>query len=260
MTSSTEYSRFARTMLAFGLLMAGAHGLVAQSRANTTYDRARALLPVAQRAEFARIVNDAKARGLPTDPLIDKVLEGAAKSQPPTRILSVVRQRAGLLTRAKGLVGTRPSTELVTVADALQRGLSDQAIRQVRAGARSNEPIGLALHTYADLADRGVSSDVALRMINSWRTRGAAAGDMRELPMSVDRLVRSGANPVRAGSAVADALRTGRGAGTVKMDAKLRGPPPVDVTPGDTRKKAPAAEGRSNDAGTAASDSRKLKE
>jgi hypothetical protein len=107
----------------------------------------------------------------------------------------------------------------------MQRGLSDQTIRKVKESARPNEPFGESLATFADLAERGVSPDVALEMINGWRSRGAVHGELRELTAAVERLVRSGANPVRAGSAVADALRSGRGAGSVRMDSKLKAQP-----------------------------------
>jgi hypothetical protein len=258
MNALFAYFRFARTSLAAGLLIAGVQSAVAQTRANanpnaSSYERARAALPAAQRTEFAKIVSDARARGVPTDPLSDKVLEGVAKAQPAARILTVVRQRAALLIRAKTLIGTRPATEIVTVADVLQRGLTEQNIRAVRAGARPNEPVGMALHTYADLAERGVSNDVALRMIDGWRERGASAGELRELPAAVERLVRSGANPVRAGSAVAEALKTGQRAGTVKMDNRLRGPPPVGVGAARPRPEMPALGNRPEKPGRGAS-------
>ena len=256
-----RYSHFARTLLAIGLLIIGVQDGVAQSRANNTapttaYDRARAALPPAQRTEFTRIVSDARARGLPIDPLSDKVLEGVAKSQPAARIMTAVRQRATLLARARTLIGARPATEIVTVADVLQRGLNEQWIRDVRAGARPNEPVGLALHTFADLAERGVSGDVALSMIDGWRSRGASASELRELPAAVERLVRSGANPVRAGGAVAEALRAGQRAGTVKMDNRLRGPPSVSVGSTRSRPELLALSQRPDNAGRGASASK----
>ena len=252
-----RYSHSARTLLAIGLLIIGVQDGVAQSRANNTapttaYERARIALPPAQRTEFTRIVSDARTRGLPIEPLTDKVLEGIAKSQPAPRIITAVRQRATLLSRAKTLVGARPATEIVTVADVLQRGLSEQSIRDVRAGALANEPMGLALHTFADLAERGVSGDVALRMIEGWRSRGASAAELRELPAAVERLVRSGANPVRAGGAVAEALRAGQRAGTVKMDNRLRGPPSVSLEQARSRPELSALGQRPDNAGRGA--------
>ena len=74
-----RYSHSARTLLAIGLLIIGVQDGVAQSRANNTapttaYERARIALPPAQRTEFTRIVSDARTRGLPIEPLTDKVL------------------------------------------------------------------------------------------------------------------------------------------------------------------------------------------
>ena len=100
------------------------------------YQRARATLPPDQAAAFDEILTRARARGLPTSPLIDKALEGAAKGAAPYRVIEVVRQRADQLGRARDIIGARSSNEVVTVALALDRGVDQGVARRVAAGAR----------------------------------------------------------------------------------------------------------------------------
>jgi hypothetical protein len=185
-----------------------------------------------------------RARGLPTQPLIDKVLEGKAKRATPDKIIVVVRQRADQLARAQALTRSRSSLEIITVAEALHRGVDEATIRRVRAESRSREPVGLALHTLADLLETGVPRDVALGMIAGWRSRGAAASELRELPASVERLVRQGATPARAGGAVASALRSGRAASSVRMALELRGQLPAAGAGRGAASRPPASSGR----------------
>ncbi|MGH7466367.1 MAG: hypothetical protein ACRENP_00120 [Longimicrobiales bacterium] len=199
----------------------------AQRPGTTAYDRARAFLTGTHRAAFTDIVANARSRGLPTQPLVDKVLEGRAKRAAPDKIIVVVREKLDKLARAQTITRSRSSLEIITVADALQRGVDEATIRRVRAEARSREPVGLAIHTLADLLDTGVPRDVALGMIAGWRSRGAAASELRELPAAVERLVRQGATAPLAGGAVASALRSGRAASSVRMAMELRGPSPA---------------------------------
>src|SRR5262245_13686150 len=181
---------------------------------SAAYERARASLDGSYRAAFTEIVASARARGLPVEPLIDKTLEGKAKRRPQDEIIAVVRKRMNYLERAQSLGKYRSSVDLIAVADALNRGLDEKTVRQLRAGARANEPIGLAVHTLADLIDNKVPRAIAMDMITGWRSRGASASELRELPASVERLVRQGATPSLAGSAVATALLSGRAAGS----------------------------------------------
>src|SRR5690606_40418578 len=50
--------------------------------------RARAVLPPDAMRDLERAVEAARARGLPTEPLVDKALEGAAKDRKSTRLNS----------------------------------------------------------------------------------------------------------------------------------------------------------------------------
>jgi hypothetical protein len=246
------------TFLAFLLLLQYPEAGVAQRRGATAYDRARASLTGPHQTAFTDIVARTRARGLPTEPLVDKVLEGKAKRVPPDKIIQVVRQRVDQLARAQGVVRSRTPVDIIAVADALQRGVSEGTIRRIHAEAGAREPVALAVHTLADLLDSGVSSDVALNMIAGWRSRGGAPSELRELPAAVERLVREGADPGRAGNAVASALRSGRSASSVRMALELKAnPSPSTNLPGVGRAgpgaAQPPAPGKATGRGTSGS-------
>ena len=205
--SSIKYMK--KTLLLGLLLSLGA----TQAQAQTGLARAKAALPPEAAQSLEQTVAAARARGLPTEPLIDKALEGTAKRVPPAMILNAVRQKAELLGRADAALrgyGPPASADVVATADVLQRGVSEDVVKKVRAGGRSGEPVGMALHTLADLRDRGVPVDVALDVLNSWRERGGKTDELRELPAEVERLVREGASPSAAGRSLASAMKDGR--------------------------------------------------
>jgi hypothetical protein len=143
--------------------------------AQTPLDRAKAGLPADAARGLDQIVASARTRGLPADPLVDKALEGVSKRAPANLILDAVRRRLDLLARADADLrpyGTPTPADVTATADALQRGLSDEQVKRVRAETRAGEPVATALHVLADLLERGVPVDQAFKMLSSWRERG----------------------------------------------------------------------------------------
>jgi hypothetical protein len=175
-------------------------------QAQTGLQRAKAQLPRDAARMLEQTVNDARKKGLPTEPLIDKALEGSAKGVPPAVILNAVRQKVDLLARADAALrpfGKPAAADVTATADALQRGVSTDVVKRVRAGRRNGEPVGMALHTVADLLDRKVPVNVAMEVIASWRERGGKNEELREIPAAVERLIRQGKSPTAAGRSVA---------------------------------------------------------
>jgi hypothetical protein len=204
--------------------------------AQTPLERARAALPAEAARALDQTIASARSRGLPTDPLVDKALEGTAKRAPANLILDAVKRRLELLGRADAALrpfGAPTATDVTGTADAMQRGLSDDVVKRVRSGSRADEPVALAMHTLADLLDRGVPVDVAFAMLSSWRTHSGNAEELRQLPAEVDRLVRNGQSPGAAGRAVAASVATRKPASPPGLNkqpagkAKDRVGPPV---------------------------------
>jgi hypothetical protein len=187
-------------LLGFATLFA-----TAPLQAQTGLQRAKAALPRDAARSLEQTIAAARKRGLPTEPLVDKALEGVAKRVPPSAIIKAVRDRSALLASADAALrpfGRPAAVDVTATADALQRGVSIDVVKKVRAGRRKGEPVGMALHTVADLMDRRVPTNVAVDVINSWRSRGGRNEELRELPAQVDRLIREGASPSAAGRRV----------------------------------------------------------
>jgi hypothetical protein len=197
----------------------------------------RTSLSAAAHTELVAAVRDARERGLPAQPLIAKAQEGAAKNVPGDRIMAAVRQTSQRLVRAQVLLQARAggpaggapagaaadataAAEISAVADALQRGVPENAIARLVADAQDRESVGLTAHALADLLGHGVPLAIGLEAIGAWRGQGGDPARLNDIPAAVERLVRQGVVPARAGAAVAAGLRLGRAPGSIR---------PVDV-------------------------------
>lgn len=148
------------------------------------------------------LLDIADENGLPTRPLVNLALQGAARKASGARILEVVREHMAAMSNAREALGaTTPANELDAGASALRAGLDARALSAVRA----TRPIGTAevpLVVLTDIFKRGVpltaardavtaiarmpGSDDALRGLQSTVARNAPRGP----GMAVDALNR----------------------------------------------------------------------
>lgn len=148
------------------LLLAAASPLAAQG----ARDRLAGRVPPATLEVLDSIVQHAARDGLPTEPLIQKALEGGAKGVAPDRIVAAVGASADQLRSARALLSsageTRPSDsgEVTAVAAALSRGVSPQLVGRLSA-ALPGEPTGPALHAVADLVGHGFAEDSSVDLM-----------------------------------------------------------------------------------------------
>lgn len=111
------------------------------------------------------VIDSSRAGGLPTEPLIQKALEGASKGAPGDRIIAAVRSLSGNMIAARSALG-RESTEQEIVAGvaALRAGASPQAIRELRQ-ARASRDVAVPLAVLADLVALGVQVETAYQSV-----------------------------------------------------------------------------------------------
>lgn len=167
-------------------------------------------------AELVTVLAEARAQGLPVQPLIAKAQEGAAKNVP--RIAAAVRSTMQFMVRAQALLRTgapATETELNAVGIALQRGVPEDALRNLAGEARTRASIAISAHVLGDLIGHGVPVAIGVEAVQAWTLRSDAAAQMTEIPAAVERLVRQGVLPARAGAAVAAGLRLGRSPGSI---------------------------------------------
>lgn len=199
-------------ILVSGILLALAAAPAAGQQEDSRLERIRAELQAATVQQIEARIAEARAEGLPVEVLLDKAVEGIAKHVPGPRIAGAVDQLAQELGQARALLvdGVPPApADVAAVADALRRGVPQQAIQRITERAGPGEPVALAVHTMGDLLDRGVPVQQAVAVMEAWRYRGARADELRELPAAVERLMRQGVLPGQAAAALANAMREG---------------------------------------------------
>ena len=161
------------------------------------------------RSLVVSVVDSARAVGLPSEPLIQRALEGATKGAPGPRIAAAVRRLASDLGTARTALGQGTSSpELEAGVAALRAGASPEVLTRLRDARRP--PLTMALAVLADLVASGVPADSASAVVLALAPNARDA-DLVEFRRSVERDISLGAPPGAAASV--RALNTGiRGA------------------------------------------------
>lgn len=107
------------------------------------------------------LLDEATVRGLPTAPLINRALEGAARRVSGAKILNVVRAHALALLQAKAILGDGSTVaELDAGADALKAGIDAKTLTAVRSTRAAGTAV-TALVVITDVVRRGVPMSTA---------------------------------------------------------------------------------------------------
>jgi hypothetical protein len=176
--------------VALGLSVAG---LGAQE---TPRDRAQRALPPEVFREVSALADEMSQAGVPAAPIYSKALEGAAKRVPPPMLLPAVRDYASRLGEARQAFGVEAATPLLVAgADAIQRGVSVEALRGLPAD-RPRSP--LAVVVLADLLESGVPTDRALAILREIMMQRVQDDRMLDVSARVRRLIRDGLTPQEA--------------------------------------------------------------
>jgi len=140
------------------------------------------------RARVSQVIDSARALGLPTEPLVQRALEGVLKGASGDRIVAALRRLATDLGTARAALGTgAASAELEAGVAALRAGATPPVLARLR--ERRRQSLTVALAVLADLVARGVPVDV----------------DLVEFRRAVERDIALGAPPAAATSVRLDA-------------------------------------------------------
>lgn len=186
----------------------------------TAQDARLARLDPATGRLVAALVDSARAAGLPTEPLVDKALEGASKQAAGPRIADAVRALLADLGRVRGSLGEASEAELVAGAAAVRAGVPAEGLGRLRR-ARAEGSLSVPLATLADLVARGVPVETAQEVVLSLAARGVSDAGYVELRRVVEADIGAGVPPAAAASVRAQGGR----------------PPDRVVPPGQTRVK-----------------------
>jgi hypothetical protein len=184
-------------------------------------------LPDGVRGQVDSILGAARDGGLPTEPLIDRALEGAVKGAPPNSIVAAVARLRAELATARGAFGEGASAaELTAGASALRAGATAADLARLRS-RRPDQAVTVAAAVLADLVSSGVPAEAAVGAVIAL---AAAADDADYVAFrrNVQRDIALGASPaaalgvrLRSATEMADAPSTGgttgQGAGRRKQ-------------------------------------------
>jgi hypothetical protein len=183
-------------------------------------------LPDAERAQVDGIVTAARDAGLPTEPLVDRALEGAAKRAPANLIVAAVTRLRDELRMAREAFGaTASAAELTAGASALRAGATGDDLTRLRT-LRQGQPLTIAAAVLADLVAAGVPADTGIAAVLAL---APAAPDAEYVAFrrNVERDIALGASPaasigvrLRAVGEMADAPASQVGTGSTPRKRK----------------------------------------
>ena len=149
---------FARLILLLTLFLMPAVTAAQDSRLTERLDDATA-------ASVQQVVDSARRTGLPTEPLVQKALEGSTLGASGERIVAAVEALHGQLGRARDALGSSASeAELTTAAGALRAGLPPTALRRLQS-FRSGRPLVVPMAVLTDLVAEGVPPEQATQSV-----------------------------------------------------------------------------------------------
>jgi hypothetical protein len=133
--------------------------------------RLEARLDSTTRARVEAVLASARAEGLPTEPLVQKALEGASKGAPGPRIVDAVATVLADLHRAREALGLAAADELVAAAAALRAGATPSMIGEMRRVA-PHGAVAVPLAVFTDLVAGGMGTDAAWRSVAELARKG----------------------------------------------------------------------------------------
>jgi hypothetical protein len=144
--------------------------------------------------EVRLLLDSARHAALPTEPLVQKALEGQSKNAPPPRIVGAVRLLLGALRDARLALGDdSPEPELIAGANALRAGAPPATLSALR--RQRGRELTVPLSVLTDLVARGVGAAAASRAVSTMVGDGLADRDFLLLRTQVEQDIRTGVAP-----------------------------------------------------------------
>jgi len=189
-----------------------------------------ARLPPPVLAAIASLADSAVAKGLPSDPILEKAIEGSTKGVPGDRIVGAARAVLGALetsaraTRAGGVAA--PGADVVEAgAFALNAGLQPADVTALVHGSEASYAPALVLRVAGTLAALGVSAAQSVRVVERALDAHASPADLADLPRQLQLGMARGASPGDAANGLGHGVPHGPPPGSPPPSAG-HGPPP----------------------------------
>lgn len=157
-------------------------------------------LDPATREAVSAAIDGARREGLPTEPLVDKALEGLSKKAPGQAIVRVVNSWLTDLRRARQALGPASTpADVQAGATALRAGFSTRELEKLRE-AKSGARLAAALNTGSYLVNRGVPADTISSIIVRLVLASANEDQLYALRQDIERDISGGVSAVTAAS------------------------------------------------------------
>jgi hypothetical protein len=141
------------------------------------------------------IVDSARAAKLPTAPLVDKALEGAAKGSDGPKIIVAVRQLSMQMGSARRVLGSSATPDEIKAAvTALAAGVSENDLARLRA-ASGKRPMTMPLAVLTDLIVREVPIATATSLVIQLARSRVKDTDLALFQRNVRTDIDRGADP-----------------------------------------------------------------
>ncbi|HEU4786236.1 MAG TPA: hypothetical protein VFS57_02475 [Gemmatimonadaceae bacterium] len=152
------------------------------------------------------IVDSARVANLPTAPLVDKALEGAAKGSDGQKIVSAVHLLSVRMAASRRALGTSATgDEIKAAATALGAGISPRDLTRLRA-ASGKRPVTMPLAVAIDLIGRDVPVATATSLVFQFVRSGVKDSDLALFQRNVRADIDRGADPTVAATTRARGL------------------------------------------------------
>jgi hypothetical protein len=159
--------------------------LLLGSSASAQDSRLAGRLDSTTHAGVTALLDRARADALPTEPLVQKALEGTSKGAPGPRIVTAVEAVLVDLQRAQATLGRgAPPGDLVAASAALRAGATPTMLADIRR-AQPRGGIAVPLAVFTDLVAGGLSVSAAWRSVTDLARDG---GDEQQFLDLRDRL------------------------------------------------------------------------
>jgi hypothetical protein len=162
------------------------------------------------------IIDSARLAKLPTKPLNDKALEGAASGADGPKIVAAVRSLSARMSSARGALNSTASPDEIKAAvGALEAGVSTRDLSRVQT-ACSKRPVVMPLAVLTDLIGRQVPIPTATMLVLQLLRSNVKDSELSLYQRNVRADIEHGADPSAAASIRAKGLTQRGGAGTNK--------------------------------------------
>jgi len=202
--------------VSYSLALCLALAVATVARADPASDEARLNARLAPEVahQVSALVNEARAAGLPTDPLIARAFEGASRGADAAGIVNGVRRQSSAQAAARGALGpgSQPD-EIVAGASALLAGVPADSLSHLRL-ARAGGSLVIPLVVLCDLVARGVPADVASVAVVTAARAGATDNVLLRIRERIHTGIENGGAPAgTTGEVVRQWLRVTAGRG-----------------------------------------------